>query len=200
MVANLGAASDRYLSEGLTSCQEAGVGGILGTGEPRELAAYQQARRDGRLRLRVTLMVSVDTLHDIDHHVDDPEPFAPDLGLHSGFGRRPPPYRRDQDLRRRLIDGPHRSDVGKLAVLDRDLTAIEPDGTADTDVLATMVGGRFEFDAPGLGPAPPLTRRVSSSERSSPSDRGAPSDRTSGRRPGCGGTPPEARVLGTMHR
>ncbi|MDG1087833.1 MAG: amidohydrolase family protein, partial [Acidimicrobiales bacterium] len=31
MVQNLGAASDKYLSEGITSCQEAGVGGILGT-------------------------------------------------------------------------------------------------------------------------------------------------------------------------
>jgi predicted amidohydrolase YtcJ len=86
MVANLGAASDHYLSEGLTSCQEAGVGGILGTAEPLELAAYQRARRDGRLRLRVTLMISVDALHDTDHHPDDAEPFALDLGLHSGFG------------------------------------------------------------------------------------------------------------------
>ena len=86
MVQNLGAASDRYLSEGITSCQEAGVGGILGTKEPLELAAYQQARRDGRLRVRVTLMPSVETLHSTDHHVDDEEPFVLDLGLHSGFG------------------------------------------------------------------------------------------------------------------
>ncbi len=86
MVQNLGAASDKYLSEGITSCQEAGVGGILGTKEPLELAAYQQARRDGRLRVRVTLMPSVETLHATDHHVDDDEPFVLDLGLHSGFG------------------------------------------------------------------------------------------------------------------
>jgi predicted amidohydrolase YtcJ len=86
MVSNLGAASDRYLSEGVTSCQEAGVGGILGTAEPLELAAYQRARRERRLRVRVTLMASVDALHALDHHADDPEPFALDLGLHTGFG------------------------------------------------------------------------------------------------------------------
>lgn len=86
MVQNLGAASDVYLSEGITSCQEAGVGGILGTKEPLELAAYQQARRSGGLRVRVTLMPAVETLHSSDHHPDDDEPFALDLGLHSGFG------------------------------------------------------------------------------------------------------------------
>ena len=86
MIQNLAAASDQYLSEGITSCQEAGVGGILGTSEPLELAAYQQARRSGRLRVRVTLMPAVETLHSTDHHVDDDEPFVLDLGLHSGFG------------------------------------------------------------------------------------------------------------------
>jgi predicted amidohydrolase YtcJ len=43
---------------------------------------------------------------------------------------------------------------GKLAdlvVLDRDLTSLEPDGIAETEVLATMVGGRFEFDAARVG-------------------------------------------------
>jgi len=86
MVSNLGAASDQYLREGVTSCQEAGVGGILGTAEPLELAAYQQARRSGKLRVRVTLMASVDALHEVDHHEDDPESFSLDLGLHTGFG------------------------------------------------------------------------------------------------------------------
>lgn len=86
LVENIGAASDRYLSEGVTSCQEAGVGGILGTREPLEVAAYQLARRSGRLRVRVTLMPAVETLHATSHHIDDDEPFVLDLGVHSGFG------------------------------------------------------------------------------------------------------------------
>lgn len=86
LVANLTAASDHYLTEGITSCQEAGVGGILGTAEPLELAAYQRALAAGRLRVRVTMMASVDALHGTDHHEDDPEPFVLDLGLHTGFG------------------------------------------------------------------------------------------------------------------
>jgi len=86
MAINLGLASDRYLSEGITSCQEAGVGGILGTAEPVEVAAYQQARRANRLRVRVTMMASVDALHGCAHHADDNEPFALDLGMHTGFG------------------------------------------------------------------------------------------------------------------
>ena len=86
MAINLGLAADRYLSEGLTSCQEAGVGGILGTAEPLEVAAYQHARRQGRLRVRVTMMASVDALHSCAHHADDAEPFSLDLGIHTGFG------------------------------------------------------------------------------------------------------------------
>jgi len=86
MVQNLAAASEVYVSEGITSCQEAGVGGILGIEEPLELRAYQQARREGRLGVRVTLMPSVETLHGGGHHPDDEEPFALDLGLHTGFG------------------------------------------------------------------------------------------------------------------
>lgn len=86
MAANLGFASDQYLSEGITSCQEAGVGGILGTSEPVEVATYQRARRTGRLRVRVTMMASVDALHGCAHHDDDDEPFSLDLGIHTGFG------------------------------------------------------------------------------------------------------------------
>ncbi|MEZ5226579.1 MAG: amidohydrolase [Acidimicrobiales bacterium] len=86
IVSNLGAASDVYLSQGITSCQEAGVGGILGTQEPMELAAYQRARATGALGVRVTLMPSIENLHTGAHHPDDDEPFALDLGLHSGFG------------------------------------------------------------------------------------------------------------------
>ncbi len=40
--------------------------------------------------------------------------------------------------------------LADLAVLDRDLTAIDPAGIAETVVEATMVGGRFEFDRHGM--------------------------------------------------
>ncbi|MDA3040762.1 MAG: amidohydrolase [Actinomycetota bacterium] len=86
IISNIGVASDIYLSQGITSCQEAGVGGILGTKEPMEVAAYQRARASGRLRVRVTMMPSVENLHTGAHHPDDEEPFCLDLGLHSGFG------------------------------------------------------------------------------------------------------------------
>ena len=45
--------------------------------------------------------------------------------------------------------------VGKLAdltVLDRDLTTVDPSTIAETQVLATMVGGSFEFDRGGFTP------------------------------------------------
>lgn len=86
IISNIRVASDIYLSQGITSCQEAGVGGILGTKEPMEVAAYQRARALGRLRVRVTMMPSVENLHTGAHHPDDDEPFCLDLGLHSGFG------------------------------------------------------------------------------------------------------------------
>ena len=72
LVQNLEAASDRYLSEGITSAQEAAVGGLLGSVEPLEVAAYQRARAENRLRIRVSLMVSVENLHGADHHPGTP--------------------------------------------------------------------------------------------------------------------------------
>ena len=86
MVDHLAAASRRYLSEGVTSAQEAGVGSLLGSPNPNELAAWQEARRRGVLRTRVTLMISAEALHHIDRHIDDPAGTSLDLGLHSGFG------------------------------------------------------------------------------------------------------------------
>jgi len=86
MVEHLAAASRRYLSEGITSAQEAGVGSLLGSPNPNELAAWQEARQRGVLRTRVTLMISAETLHEIDAHVDDPAGTSLDLGLRSGFG------------------------------------------------------------------------------------------------------------------
>ncbi|MCP3818169.1 amidohydrolase [Streptomyces sp. A3M-1-3] len=79
-------ASRDYLREGLTSCTEAGIGlGWIGH-SPVEAAAYQQARDEGRLGVRVRLMVTTDTLHPLRHHPDDPGGTGLDLGLRTGFG------------------------------------------------------------------------------------------------------------------
>ena len=79
-------ASKAYLAEGVTSCQEAGVGlGLVGH-SPIELSAYQQARDAGHLNVRVTAMVAQESLHAVDHHADDNADRTLDLGLRTGFG------------------------------------------------------------------------------------------------------------------
>lgn len=75
-------AGEVYLSQGITSVQEAGVGGGLAGETPIEAAAYLTARDEGRLRVRTTLMVSSDVLHD----VGGTGTFSLDLGLRSGIG------------------------------------------------------------------------------------------------------------------
>ncbi|MGW3242746.1 amidohydrolase [Streptomyces sp. NPDC001070] len=79
-------ASEDYLREGITSCTEAGIGlGWIGH-SPIEAAAYQRARAEGRLGVRVRLMVGTDTLHPVGHHAEDTVRTGLDLGLHTGFG------------------------------------------------------------------------------------------------------------------
>lgn len=73
-------------AEGVTGCAEAGIGGALFGHSPVELAAYQLAREQGLLPLRVQLMVAADTLHPVGAHGDDGIPRALDLGLRTGFG------------------------------------------------------------------------------------------------------------------
>lgn len=75
-------AGERYLSEGITSVQEAGVGGGLVGQTPAEVLAYQLARDRGVLRVRSTLMVSSAVLHDL----PDGGGFGLDLGLRTGMG------------------------------------------------------------------------------------------------------------------
>jgi predicted amidohydrolase YtcJ len=75
-------ASEVYLSEGITSVQEAGVGGGLVGQTPVEVAAYQRARDRGVLRVRTTLMVSSAVLHDL----PEDSGFGLDLGLRTGLG------------------------------------------------------------------------------------------------------------------
>ena len=66
-------AGNQYLSEGITSVQEAGVGYFQATMD--EMKAYQLARRDGRLRLRVCLYLLKDVL-----------PQLSSIGILQGFG------------------------------------------------------------------------------------------------------------------
>jgi len=79
-------AGRRYLEEGITSATEAGVGGGWVGHSPVELAAYQTAREQGRLHVRVELMVSSDALHSLAAHPDDGMELGLDLGLRTGFG------------------------------------------------------------------------------------------------------------------
>jgi len=82
VVDGLGAASRRYLSEGITSAQEAGIGGT----SPLELAGYQEAVRRGELEVRVNLMIGVHNLYETQGKEGEQARLGLDMGLHSGFG------------------------------------------------------------------------------------------------------------------
>lgn len=75
-----------YLTEGITSVVEAGVGGGWIGRSPVEVAAYQRARDLGRLPVRVELMVAADVLHPLAAHSDDGIDLGIDLGIRSGLG------------------------------------------------------------------------------------------------------------------
>ncbi len=79
-------AGTRYLSEGITSVTEAGIGGGWIGHTPVELAAYQGARDAGLLHVRVELMVASDVLHPLGAHPDDGLEIGLDLGIRTGFG------------------------------------------------------------------------------------------------------------------
>lgn len=79
-------AGQRYLSEGITSVTEAGIGGGWIGHTPVELAAYQAARDTGRLRVRTELMIASDVLHPLKAHAADGIETGLDLGIRTGFG------------------------------------------------------------------------------------------------------------------
>lgn len=79
-------AGERYLADGITSVQEAGIGGGWIGHTPVEIGAYQLARERGELRVRTTLMVALESLHELEHHESDLMSFGLDLGVRSGFG------------------------------------------------------------------------------------------------------------------
>jgi hypothetical protein len=82
----IGRAGARYLSEGITSVTEAGIGGGWIGHTPAELAAYQVARDTGWLRVRVELMVASDVLHPLGAHPGDGMDLGLDLGIRTGLG------------------------------------------------------------------------------------------------------------------
>ncbi|MBK0419820.1 amidohydrolase [Leucobacter sp. CSA1] len=86
IVKALRAATERYVSEGLTSVTDAGVaGGWIGH-SPQEFGAYQLAREQGALRTRMQPMIALDALHDLAGHDDDPVASGLDAGLRTGLG------------------------------------------------------------------------------------------------------------------
>ncbi|MFF2183887.1 amidohydrolase [Streptomyces sp. NPDC058155] len=82
----IGRAARTCLAEGITACAEAGIGGTLFGHSPVELGAYQLAREEGLLPIRVQLMVAADRLRPAAAHESDGIPRALDLGLRTGFG------------------------------------------------------------------------------------------------------------------
>jgi len=129
-------AGERYLAEGITSVTEAGVGGGWIGQSPVELAAYVAARDQGRLPVRVELMVVSDAFHALGAHPADGIEAGIDLGLRTGFG--------DDWLRlgpmKIFTDG---SLVGRTAAMTAPFDG-EPGGNsgylqADADYLTGMI-------------------------------------------------------------
>jgi hypothetical protein len=86
IAAAIGRAHERYLAEGLTSVCDAGIAGSWIGQSPIELAAFQLARETGRLRVRTTVMISSDVLHDTGAHASDGIEQGLDAGIRSGLG------------------------------------------------------------------------------------------------------------------
>jgi predicted amidohydrolase YtcJ len=75
-----------YAAEGLTHVTEAGIGGGWIGSSPIEALAYQLAREQGRLPIRVELMVANEVLRPVESHPADQARVGIDLGLRTGFG------------------------------------------------------------------------------------------------------------------
>jgi predicted amidohydrolase YtcJ len=76
----------QYLTEGITSVCDAGIGAGLVGHSGVELAAYQSVREAGELEVRTTVMVAWDALHSVRAHESDGIDVGLDLGLRTGFG------------------------------------------------------------------------------------------------------------------
>ncbi|MGH3800303.1 MAG: amidohydrolase [Pseudonocardiaceae bacterium] len=78
--------STRSRSRPAPACAEAGIGAGLISHSPVELVAYQQSLEQGRLAIRVQLMVAGELLRPIGSHPSDDTPRGLGLGLRTGFG------------------------------------------------------------------------------------------------------------------
>ena len=116
IVEALGAANKVYLSEGITSHTEAGVGYL----SDLELLAYQRAVREGKLTIRSNLMVSAESLFDV-KGAEGESFFGLSQGIRTGWG--------DERLRigpiKMFSDG---SLIGRTAAL-REGYATDPNNT-----------------------------------------------------------------------
>lgn len=82
----LGAASEQYVAEGITSVTDAGIaGGWIGH-SPREFGAYHQALESNRLLHRTQTMITMDALHSIPGSQSDPDVLGLDAGVRTGVG------------------------------------------------------------------------------------------------------------------
>lgn len=86
MVDAIARAARVYAAEGLTHVVECGIGGGLIGRSPIEALAYQIAREDGLLGVRVDLMPTLDVLHPYAVTAGGFGGSGLDLGLRTGFG------------------------------------------------------------------------------------------------------------------
>lgn len=86
LVRALDLATAHYLTEGITSVTDAGIGGGWIGYSPREFDAYQTAHQRGLLHTRMQPMFIIDALHPVAGHADDPQMLGLDGGIRTGFG------------------------------------------------------------------------------------------------------------------
>ena len=86
MITAIDVATRQYVTEGITSVTEAGIGCPGVDHSPLEIAAWQGASQRGLARTRAHLMVYSGALHDVPHHPADRARTGLDLGLHTGLG------------------------------------------------------------------------------------------------------------------
>lgn len=150
------AAGERYLREGLTSVTEAGVGGGWIGQSPIELASYVAAREQGRLHVRVELMVISDAFHALTAHPADGIETGIDLGLRTGFGDDwlrlgPMKIFTDGSLvgRTAAMSAPYDGDPGDGDLDNRGYLQADADHLAATIIAAHQAGWRVAAHAIG---------------------------------------------------